>query len=197
MQIAMMISGNKKNCAIRSEVGFLTSTRSSRGGTGTLVVLVSISEHWRIWDQRLWNQGQAATGIRTNPWIWIERMNLPEAPKRKDAKIESLTWPAIHFFSCRSPLVSYLPCSRWRMMRSTGSYTKIRTPSDTLSWRFETSAAFSNLQRLFRIICWAFKLPATFSKDQQLSWIFSRCFESSAEDLKLQQLFQMFSDFFE
>ena len=45
MQIAMMISGNKKNCAMSREVGFLTSIKSSIGGTGTLLIFVSIGEH--------------------------------------------------------------------------------------------------------------------------------------------------------
>src|SRR5919201_4458733 len=55
MQMAMMIRGNKKNCAIRSEVGFLTSIRSSTGGTGTLVLFVSIREQRRIWERKRGN----------------------------------------------------------------------------------------------------------------------------------------------
>ena len=51
---------------------------------------------------------------------------------------------------------------------------------------FGFSAAFSNVQRLFRIIWWTFEFPATLSNNLRLFWIFSRCFETSAEDLKLQ-----------
>src|SRR4051812_45929521 len=48
MQIAMIMSGNKKNCAMSSEVGFFTSSSSSGVGTDTLVLLPSIVEQRRI-----------------------------------------------------------------------------------------------------------------------------------------------------
>src|SRR5215471_18890194 len=42
MQIAIMMRGNRKNCAMSREVGFFTSISSSTSGTDTLVLLVSI-----------------------------------------------------------------------------------------------------------------------------------------------------------
>src|SRR6059036_3955071 len=48
--MAMMISGKRKNCAIRREVGFFISVRSSAGAAATVVLFGSIyqnsEEYW-------------------------------------------------------------------------------------------------------------------------------------------------------